>query len=339
MENYNIVWGGLVLLTLIIPSYNEEDVIEPFYHKMAAVLDTLLIDTEIVFINDGSTDSTLDKLRQLKESDPRIIIVDLSRNFGKEIAMTAGLDYSKGDAVVIIDADLQDPPELIPQLIEKWQAGYDVVYAKRISREGESTLKKLTSKAFYRILNRLSRIPIPEDTGDFRLMSRRAVNALNSLRERNRYMKGLFAWIGYPQTAVLYHRDTRYAGNSKWNYFALWDLALEGITSFTAVPLKLSTYMGLLTATGAFLYGVWIIIKTLTFGDPVAGFPTIMVIVLFLGGIQLLALGIIGEYLGRIFSESKQRPLYLLNHLYQKESSEVIGIRNAQDKNIKGPET
>ena len=192
-------------------------------------------------------------------------------------------------------------------------------------------LKKLTSQAFYRTLKRLSRVPIPEDTGDFRLMSRRAVNALNKLRERNRYMKGLFAWIGYPQTAVLYHRDSRYAGESKWNYFALWDLAVEGITSFTAIPLKLSTYMGLLTATGAFLYGVWIIFKTLIYGDPVAGYPTMMVVILFLGGIQLLALGIIGEYLGRIFSESKQRPLYLLNNLYKSEQTETIDTRNAAD--------
>lgn len=320
-----------MLLSVIVPAYNENDVIESFYQRMATVLDTLQCDVEMLFVNDGSTDSTLSILNQLHDSDPRIVIVDLSRNFGKEIAMTAGLDYCNGDAVVIIDADLQDPPELIPELIKEWQSGFDVVYAKRISREGESMFKKLTSQAFYRTLKRLSRVPIPEDTGDFRLMSRRAVNALNKLRERNRYMKGLFAWIGYPQTAVLYHRDSRYAGESKWNYFALWDLAVEGITSFTAIPLKLSTYMGLLTATGAFLYGVWIIFKTVIYGDPVAGYPTMMVVILFLGGIQLLALGIIGEYLGRIFSESKQRPLYLLNNLYKSEQTETIDTRNAAD--------
>lgn len=320
-----------MLISVIVPAYNEEIVIKSFYQKISSVLDSQPFEAEIIFINDGSTDSTLEILLQLKKLDFRIIIVDLSRNFGKEIAMTAGLDCCKGDAVVIIDADLQDPPELIPELIIKWQAGYDVVYAKRISREGESPLKKLTSKTFYRILKHLSRVNIPEDTGDFRLMSRRAVNALNSLRERNRYMKGLFAWIGYPQIAVLYHRDPRYAGETKWNYYGLWNLAVEGITSFSTAPLKISTYMGLLTATGAFLYGIWIIFKTLIYGDPVAGFPTMMAIILFLGGTQLLALGIIGEYLGRIFSESKQRPLYLINGLYQSAPSEDVRISSAQE--------
>jgi len=321
----------LVLISVIVPAYNEEIVIKSFYQKISSVLDSQSFDAEIIFVNDGSTDSTLEILLQLKELDFRIIIVDLSRNFGKEIAMTAGLDCCKGDAVVIIDADLQDPPELIPELILKWQAGYDVVYAKRISREGESPLKKLTSKTFYRILKHLSRVNIPEDTGDFRLMSRRAVNALNSLRERNRYMKGLFAWIGYPQIAVLYHRDPRYAGETKWNYYGLWNLAVEGITSFSTAPLKISTYMGLLTATGAFLYGIWIILKTLIYGDPVAGFPSMMAIILFLGGTQLLALGIIGEYLGRVFSESKQRPLYLINGLYQSAPSVDVRISSAQE--------
>ena len=320
-----------MLISVIVPAYNEEIVIKSFYQKISSVLDSQSFDAEIIFVNDGSTDSTLEILLQLKELDFRIIIVDLSRNFGKEIAMTAGLDCCKGDAVVIIDADLQDPPELIPELILKWQAGYDVVYAKRISREGESPLKKLTSKTFYRILKHLSRVNIPEDTGDFRLMSRRAVNALNSLRERNRYMKGLFAWIGYPQIAVLYHRDPRYAGETKWNYYGLWNLAVEGITSFSTAPLKISTYMGLLTATGAFLYGIWIILKTLIYGDPVAGFPSMMAIILFLGGTQLLALGIIGEYLGRVFSESKQRPLYLINGLYQSAPSVDVRISSAQE--------
>ena len=328
-----------MLVSVIVPAYNEEIVIKSFYQKISSVLDSQPLDAEIIFVNDGSTDSTLEILLQLKELDFRIIIVDLSRNFGKEIAMTAGLDCCKGDAVVIIDADLQDPPELIPELILKWQAGYDVVYAKRISREGESPLKKLTSKTFYRILKHLSRVNIPEDTGDFRLMSRRAVNALNSLRERNRYMKGLFAWIGYPQIAVLYHRDPRYAGETKWNYYGLWNLAVEGITSFSTAPLKISTYMGILTATGAFLYGIWIIFKTLIYGDPVAGFPTMMAIILFLGGTQLLALGIIGEYLGRIFSESKQRPLYLINGLYQSSSSENVRISSEQEFDSTDPIT
>ena len=313
-----------MLLSVIVPVYNEKDVIESFHQRLVSVLDALSGDTELVYINDGSNDSSLEILLKLKERDPRVVIVDLSRNFGKEIAMTAGLDFCKGKAAVIIDADLQDPPELIPDLLEKWQDGYDVVYAKRLSRSGESALKKITSKAFYRIIKRISRIPIPEDTGDFRLLSRRAINALSGLRERNRFMKGLFAWIGYPQTAVYYDRDPRYAGKSKWSYPALWNLALEGITSFTVAPLKLATYIGLLTATGAFLYGIWILIKTLLYGDPVAGYPTMMIVILFMGGVQLLALGIIGEYLGRIFSESKQRPLYLVNEYYNSENDSAV---------------
>lgn len=311
-----------MLLSVIVPVFNEEEVIQSFLQRITSVLDTLSFEAEIIFVNDGSTDSSLDLLRQHAESNSRIVIIDLSRNFGKEIAMTAGLDHCQGDATIIIDADLQDPPELIPDLVKKWQDGYDVVYAKRITREGESVFKKTSSKLFYRLINRISRVPIPTDTGDYRLMSQRSVKALNSLRERNRYMKGLFAWIGYPQAAVLYHRDARYAGESKWSYFALWDLAVEGITSFSIAPLKLSTYMGLLTASGAFVYGIWIIFKTLIYGDPVAGFPTMMVAILFLGGVQLLALGIIGEYLGRIFSESKQRPLYLVNQLYEQAPEE-----------------
>jgi glycosyltransferase involved in cell wall biosynthesis len=312
-----------VLISVIVPAYNEADVIEAFYQRMLNVLLEHSLEYELIFVNDGSTDNTLAILKKLQEDDHHVMVVDLSRNFGKEIAMTAGLDYCTGDAVILIDADLQDPPELIPDMIEKWQGGHDVVYARRVSRDGESFLKKLTSKWFYRLINRLSTVRIPEDTGDFRLMSRRAVNALSTLRERNRFMKGLFSWIGYSQTEIIYERDARYAGSSKWNYLQLWEHAIEGITSFTAIPLKIATYLGLMTATGAFLYGLWIIFKTMIYGDPVAGFPTLMVVILFLGGVQLLALGIIGEYLGRIFSESKQRPLYLVNKIYRADSQPV----------------
>jgi glycosyltransferase involved in cell wall biosynthesis len=312
-----------VLISIIVPAYNEADVIEAFYQRMLNVLLEHSLEYELIFVNDGSTDNTLAILKKLQEDDHHVMVVDLSRNFGKEIAMTAGLDYCTGDAVILIDADLQDPPELIPDMIEKWQEGHDVVYARRVSRDGESFLKKLTSKWFYRLINRLSTVRIPEDTGDFRLMSRRAVNALSTLRERNRFMKGLFSWIGYSQTEIIYERDARYAGSSKWNYLQLWEHAIEGITSFTAIPLKIATYLGLMTATGAFLYGLWIIFKTMIYGDPVAGFPTLMVVILFLGGVQLLALGIIGEYLGRIFSESKQRPLYLVNKIYRADSQPV----------------
>jgi glycosyltransferase involved in cell wall biosynthesis len=249
---------------------------------------------------------------ELRRHDRRVTIVDLSRNYGKEIALTAGLDHAAGDAVIIIDADLQDPPELIPELVRHWQDGYDVVYARRLSRAGETALKKLTAHAFYRIIRRTTRIQIPADTGDFRLLSRRAVDALGSLREHHRFMKGLYGWIGFRQKAVTYARDPRFAGQTKWNYWRLWNFALEGITSFTTAPLRLATYIGLATAASSFTYGGYVVVKTVIFGNPVAGYPSLLTVILLLGGIQLMTLGVIGEYLGRMFDESKQRPLYLV---------------------------
>lgn len=300
------------LLSVVVPAYNEQEVLSEFHRRVASVLDAVPGRCEIVYVNDGSRDNTLQVMRDLRARDARATIVDLSRNFGKEIALTAGLDHARGDVVVVIDADLQDPPELIPQMIEQWKSGYDVVYAKRSVREGESWLKKITSKIFYRIMQRVSRVDVPSDTGDFRLLSRRAVDALHQLRERHRFMKGLFAWIGYPSTAVLYRREPRFAGVTKWNYWKLWTLALEGFTSFTVAPLKVATYAGIFVALSAFLFALFIVYKTLYYGDPVAGYPSLMVVVLFLGGIQLMALGVIGEYLGRMFMETKQRPLYLV---------------------------
>jgi glycosyltransferase involved in cell wall biosynthesis len=300
------------LLSVIVPAYNEAGVLEIFHERLAPVLAGLPMKTEVIYINDGSTDPTLEVLHALRKSNPAIGIVDLSRNFGKEIAMAAGLDCARGDAVVVIDADLQDPPELIPELVRHWEEGYDGVYAVRLSREGESWLKKTTAHFFYRIINRLSRVPIPEDTGDFRLLSRRAVDALKTLREQHRFTKGLFTWVGYPQKAVHYHRNPRIAGKTKWNYWRLWNFALEGITSFTTAPLRIATYLGLLTAFAAFLYAGITIYKTLAYGEPVRGYPSLLVVVLFLGGIQLVGIGIIGEYLGRIFDETKMRPLYFL---------------------------
>jgi glycosyltransferase involved in cell wall biosynthesis len=252
-------------------------------------------------------------LHSLHFKDPRVSVLDLSRNFGKEIALTAGIDHARGDAVILIDADLQDPPEIIPELLKGWRKGHDIVYGKRISREGETLVKRVTAHAFYRLIQHLSHVRIPEDTGDFRLLSRRAVDALKQLREQHRFMKGLFAWVGYSQHAIPYHRDPRVAGQTKWNYWKLWNFALEGITSFSVAPLKLSTYFGLTVAFTAFLYGAWIILKTLLFGEAVRGYPTLLVVVLFLGGTQLVAIGILGEYIGRMFDESKHRPLYLLN--------------------------
>lgn len=284
-----------------------------FHETLDNTLSKLPVDLEIVYVNDGSTDSTLNIINGLRDSDKRITLIDLSRNFGKEIALSAGLDKAAGDAVVIIDADLQDPPELIPELIKEWENGYDVVYAKRTLRLGESLLKKTTSHLFHRLIQHVGKFNIPEDTGDFRILSRRAVNALNTFKEQHRFMKGLFAWIGFKQKAVLYERDPRHAGQSKWNYWRLWNFALEGITSFTIAPLKISTYIGTITALSAIAYGIYMVIETLLHGNEVPGYPSLIVIILILGGIQLVAIGILGEYLGRIFNETKQRPLYFIN--------------------------
>jgi len=299
-----------ILLSVVVPAFNEQAVLQECHSRLSKVLDALGVPAEIVFVNDGSTDNTPEVLYQLREQDPRVAVVELSRNFGKEIALSAGLDHALGEAVVVIDADLQDPPELIPELIKQWHEGYDVVYATRVARDGETYLKKATAGAFYRLIQQVSRVKIPADTGDFRLLSRRAVDALKQLREQHRFMKGLFSWIGYPQKSVPYRRDPRFAGETKWNYWRLWNLALEGITSFTIAPLKLASYIGVLTSLAAFIYAVRVIYKTLVYGDPVQGYPSLMVVVLFLGGIQLLTLGVIGEYLGRMFDETKGRPLY-----------------------------
>lgn len=301
-----------IRLSVVVPAYNEQEVLPEFHRRLGAVLDGFEGVCEIVYVNDGSRDSTLAVMRRLQAQDPRVAIVDLSRNFGKETALTAGLDHARGEATVAIDADLQDPPELIPEMIKLWREGFDVVYAQRTVRDGETWFKKATARLFYRAMRRVSRVEVPEDTGDFRLMSRRAMDALRQLRERHRYMKGLFAWIGFPSKALLYKRDPRFAGVTKWNYWKLWSLALEGFTSFTTAPLKIATFFGALVAFLAFLFALFIIYKTLAYGDPVAGYPSLMVVVLFIGGIQLIALGIIGEYLGRMFMETKQRPLYLV---------------------------
>ncbi len=303
-------------ISVVAPAYNESEGIIQFHQRLSTVLHKLGMKYEIVFINDGSKDDTLDKLKGIKERDSHTSIINLSRNFGKEAAMTAGLDLASGDAVVIIDTDLQDPPELIIDMIDKMKEGYDVVYAKRHRREGETFIKKLTAHFFYRVIQTLSSTRIPADTGDFRVMSRRAVNQLNRLREHHRFMKGLFAWVGFPQTEILYNRDQRFAGNTKWNYWKLWNFALEGITSFSTKPLKVASYVGLGTATLAFLYALYIALQKIIFGNPVAGYPSLMVAILFLGGVQLIALGVIGEYLARTFSETKNRPLYIVGDYF-----------------------
>lgn len=300
-------------LTVIVPAYNESEGLREFHSRLAAVLDQLDLESEVLYVDDGSRDDTYAVMCALRGEDARVSTLKLSRNFGKELALTAGLDYADADAAVVIDADLQDPPELIPTFVQHWREGYDVVYGTRASRAGETGFKKLTASGFYRVMGRLSSTPIPRDTGDFRLLSRRALDALKQVRERQRFMKGLFTWVGFRQLSVVYHRDPRYAGETKWNYWKLWNFAIEGITSFSGAPLKLATYFGLLTAVVAFVFGLWVLAKALWLGDPVRGYPSLMVVVLFLGGAQLMALGVIGEYLGRLYVESKQRPLYLID--------------------------
>lgn len=300
-------------LAVVVPAYNEGEGLRVFHDRLAAVLDAVDLDSRVVYVDDGSRDDTWQVMQSLAARDGRVTTLRLSRNFGKELALTAGLDYADADAVIVIDADLQDPPEVIPQFIERWREGYDVVYGTRGERAGESWVKKATAAMFYRVIGRISTTPIPADTGDFRLLGRRAHVALKGLRERHRFMKGLFAWVGFRQCALVYQRDPRHAGESKFNYWKLWNFALEGITSFSAAPLKLATYVGVLTALVAFLFGIWVVAKAALFGDAVRGYPSLMAVMLFLGGLQLLALGIIGEYLGRLFMEAKQRPLYLLD--------------------------
>ena len=304
--------AGLASLCVVVPCFNEEAVIGAFHARLMAALDALPVAAQVLYVDDGSGDRTAATIAALCAADPRVGALRLSRNFGKELALTCGLDHAEADAVVVIDADLQDPPELIATLWARFREGHDVVYAVRRSRAGESWFKRATASAFYRVIGSLSDTPVPADTGDFRLLSRRAVLALRELRERHRFMKGLFGWVGYAQVGVPYDRAPRAAGNSKWNWWRLWNFAIEGITSFSVAPLRVATYGGLLSAVLAFAYGAWIVAKTLLWGDPVAGYPSLMAVILFLGGIQLMALGLIGEYLGRLYLESKRRPLYLV---------------------------
>jgi glycosyltransferase involved in cell wall biosynthesis len=297
--------------SIVVPMFNEEDGVRELHRRLSLVMDRLGT-WEAICVNDGSRDATLLELQALHAVDPRIAIVNLSRNFGKEIATTAGLDHARGAAVIVIDADLQDPPEVIPELVAGWRAGYDMVYAQRRARAGETWMKRATAAWFYRLMEHLGRVQMPRNTGDFRLMSRRVVDALQQMREQHRFMKGLFAWVGFPSLAVPYDRAARHAGTTKWGYWKLWNLALEGITSFTVMPLKVATYLGLVVALLSVAYGMVIVAKTIFLGNSVAGYPSLVTIVLFLGGAQLMTLGVIGEYLGRIFNETKQRPLYFV---------------------------
>ena len=301
-------------ISIVIPAYNEEESLPFLYERLNKLMSEINnYEFEVLFLNDGSKDKTLDIIKELRRKDDRICYVNFSRNFGKEIAMLAGLDYAKGDAVIFMDADLQDPPELIPELIKYWEEGYDDVYAKRSSRKGETWLKKFTSKMYYKVLQSLTKVEIQKDTGDFRLLDRRCVNALRKLRENSRNSKSMFSWIGYNKKEVLYDRDPRIAGKTKWNYKKLIDLAIDGITSFTTSPLRVSTYLSIPTFLMLFVYTIYVIAKWIRTGVFIEAFQVTILLILFFSGVQILLFGIIGEYLGRIFNETKNRPLYFVD--------------------------
>ena len=311
------------LLSLVVPLFNERPMLPLFFDRVLPVLAKLDLHWEIVLVDDGSDDGSAQYIRGVIDRTPGVRLIKLSRNFGKEAAMTAGLEHARGDAVIVLDADLQDPPEQIPAMIECWQAGVDVVLMQRRSRAGETAFKRWSAHLFYRLLNRTSRTNIPVDTGDFRLMSRKAVDALLVLKERNRYMKGLFAWIGMPTRIIQYDREARVAGETKWDYPGLVGLALEGLTSFSVSPLRWATVIGLIAASMGAIFGLWIVVKAIMLGDAVSGYPSLVAIISFLGGIQLMSVGIVGEYVGKTYMESKQRPVYLTEEVF--ESRDGIG--------------
>ena len=301
------------LVSIMIPCFNEQYSLTSLYDALVKVIDGIPdYSFELFFINDGSSDDTLSIIKEFHESDGRVSYVDLSRNFGKENAMLSGFDYVKGNCVIIMDADLQDPPELIPELLHWWEQDYDDVYAKRIDRGEESWLRKKLSLLFYAILDRSTRFPVLKNVGDFRLLDRKCIDALKLLRENERYTKGLFCWIGYKKKEVTFNRGNRVAGHSNWSFSSLFNLAIEGLTSFTTAPLRFATITGFVIAFGAFAFLVYYLTKTLRFGAPVQGFTTLVCIMLFLGGVQLISIGLLGEYVGRIFNETKNRPTYLI---------------------------
>lgn len=300
-------------ISILVPCYNEQESLPLLYEELRKLMDSQTsYEWEVLFVNDGSKDGTLNLIIQLRNKDQRICYVDLSRNFGKENAMLAGFDYVTGDCMVIMDADLQDPPSLIPEMVSYWEQGYEDIYAKRADRGKENWIRKRFSLLFYSILEHSTRFEVLKNVGDFRLLDRKCIAALCQLRESERYTKGMFCWIGFKKKEIIFNRGDRVKGSSNWNFWSLFNLAIEGITSFTTSPLRYATMFGFLIAIGAFVLMVYYLVKTILYGDPIQGFPTLIVIILFLGGIQLMAIGVLGEYLGRIFNESKHRPVYIV---------------------------
>lgn len=318
------------LLSLIVPCYNEEEVLETFFTILSTVIEQLICECEIIFIDDGSHDQTIKILQDFQQKYHNIQIIELSRNFGKDVALTAGLDFAQGDILIPLDADLQDPPELIPQMIEKWQEGYDVVVATRRSRTGEGFIKKTTANGFYWLIGKLTSVTIPANTGDFRLLDHQVVEAIKQCPERNRFMKGIFSWVGFQQTSIYFDRQARPLGETKWNYWKLWNFALDGIFTMSLIPLKIWSYVGFFISFFAFCYAAFLLLKTIILGVDLPGYASLMVTILFLGGIQLISLGVIGEYLGRTFDEVKQRPLYFVRNHYsgappKTQKNEAVG--------------
>ena len=313
-------------ISIIIPAYNEEEALPALMERITKFADdTKDYDFEFLFVNDGSKDRTIELIKEYREKDKRVCYVDFARNFGKETAMKAGIDYATGDAVVFLDADLQDPPEIITEMIKYWEEGYDDVYAQRKSRKGETWMKKFTSKMYYKILQDLTNVPIQKDTGDFRLLDRRCVNALKVMNESQRNSKSMFSWIGYKKKAIFYDRDPRVAGKTKWNYSKLINLAIDGITSFTTSPLRISTFIAIPTFLILFVYFIYVIAKSFIVNQPIQAFQATILLILFFSGIQIMLFGIVGEYLGRIFNETKNRPLYLVNEYNgEKENNEKL---------------
>ncbi|WP_286262115.1 glycosyltransferase family 2 protein [Thalassotalea atypica] len=313
-----------ITLSIIVAAYNEAEMLPLFHYELSKVLATLPNENiEILYINDGSEDQTWQVMQQLPAHHATIELINLSRNFGKEAAMTAGLDLAKGQSAILLDADLQDPPELIPQMLATWREGADVVNMKRKERLGESSLKKLSAHLYYRLLAQLSDVKIEKDVGDFRLLSRRVIDEIKNLPERNRYMKGIMAWPGFKQTVITFDRPERAAGETKWSFIQLVQLGLSGITSFSVRPLRIATWLGILVSASAFIFSLFVFIKALLLGDPVAGYPSLMLVQLWLGGVQLMAIGLLGEYVGRIFTETKQRPVYLVMENLSKKAQKA----------------